>query len=268
MKGHRLSPFRCSDDPVIHTMKDYLQIRAPEVFFLADAHFRQRRAPGEGERRARFVSFVEQIPPESALFLLGDIFDFYFEYASAVPKPYFDVFHSLEKCRSRGIETHFLGGNHDYWVGDFLSVDLGVCVHDDDFLIECQGRKIRCSHGDMVVPDDGGYHVLRALLRNPGVIRVAKLVHPDLMAAIANVVSGHGKTRPVSAQKKTAQRVAATASRDLFKWGNDVFVMGHVHYPFHRVFENRDFVIIGDWIENFSYARLSAGAISLEVFEG
>jgi UDP-2,3-diacylglucosamine hydrolase len=247
-------------------MDDYLQISSPDVFFVSDAHFRARRVPGEVERRDRFTRFLARIPDRSTLLLLGDIFDFYFEYRSVVSNRYFDIFVALHSCRARGVALHFLGGNHDYWVGDFLRNDLGVRVHDDDFLIESQGRKIRCSHGDLLLPDDRGYRALRAVIRNPAMVGLARLLHPDLLARVARGVSGESKKRKRRTQEETAQRVAGIAERACYRWGNDAFVMGHVHHPLVRTFDGRDFVILGDWIDHFSYARLSGGKIRLETF--
>ncbi|MDH3216779.1 MAG: UDP-2,3-diacylglucosamine diphosphatase [Candidatus Krumholzibacteria bacterium] len=248
-------------------MDDYLQIASPEVYFLADSHFCNQQLHGEAERRKLFVDFLEGLADNSALFLLGDIFDFYFEYASVVPKRFFEIFRSLSECGVRGVEMHFLGGNHDYWVGDFLQNQIGIRVHSDDFLVQSQGRKIRCTHGDLLIPDDRGYRTLRAVLRNPLLIELAKILHPDLLTAIASGVSKGSKKRKRRAQEEMANHLADIAKENFFKWDNDVFVMGHVHYPLHRNQDGRDFVIIGDWIDNFSYARLHEGKLSLERFK-
>lgn len=247
-------------------MDNYHQISAAEVFFVADSHFRDRRLPGEAERRDRFAAFCRQVPVGASLFLLGDIFDFYFEYSTVVSKRYFDIFVALFECRSRGVDLHFLGGNHDFWVGDFLSDTLGIHIHPTDFSISCQGRKIRCAHGDMVNPDDRGYRMLRDVLRNPVAIKLAKWVHPDLMSTIARRVSGESKRRKRLTQEETAMLLADTVAHNCYRWANDAFVMAHVHHPLHRVIDGRDFVIVGDWIDSFSFARLHNGKISLETF--
>jgi len=249
-------------------MDEPLQISSPDVFFLADSHFRDRELPGEAARRDRFTRFTQRIPENSTLFLLGDIFDFYFEYAFVVPKDFFDIFQALGSCSSRGVDIHFLGGNHDFWVGGFVSDSLGVSLHQDDFLIESQGRRIRCAHGDMSVPDDYAYRALRWFLRNQTVTRATKILHPDLMSLIARHVSGHSKNKPRYAQEDIANRIAGFATNHCYKWGNDGFIMGHVHHPLHRVLEGRDFIIVGDWITNFTYAHLRDGQLSIEKFDG
>src|SRR5512134_1330601 len=113
-----------------HPAGTTLILRSPDVRIVADTHFQQPDAPGERERRARFIRFLDSLPANSELFLIGDIFDFYFEYRSVVSWRYLDVFDAIRRTRARGIPVHFLGGNHDYWVGDRFAAELGVTLHD------------------------------------------------------------------------------------------------------------------------------------------
>jgi UDP-2,3-diacylglucosamine hydrolase len=247
-------------------MDSYPTLSSSEAFFLADSHFKDRSRPGEAERRAHFIRFLSLVPPGAAVFLLGDIFDFYFEYASVVPKRYFDVLHALYECTRSGAEVHFLGGNHDYWFGSFLREEVGVILHGDDIFISCQGRRIRCTHGDLLLPGDKSYRTIRSIIRNRYVIRAARILHPDLMEAIASRVSQGSKDRNRRSVEHMAREIARQPSDTFFSKGNDVLVMGHVHYPLHEVKDGKDLVIVGDWITHFTYARLSGGRISLEVF--
>ncbi len=246
-------------------MDSYSNISYPQVFFLADTHFHNPRSEAEAQRRRRFIRFLETVPEDSAVFLLGDIFDFYFEYGSVVLKRYFDILHAVRTCVERGVEVHFLGGNHDYWVGDFLSSEIGITLHrGDDILIESQGRRICCAHGDLVLPGDGNYRRIRAIIRNPFVVGAAKTLHPDLMNAIATRISNGSKKRKRGALAKTANHLGDIAPGEFFCKGNDVFIIGHVHYPFHRVYDDRDFMIVGDWIQSYTYGKLEDGKLSLE----
>jgi len=200
------------------------------------------------------------------VFLLGDVFDFYFEYRSVVPKRYFDVLHAMYECTRRGAQIHFLGGNHDYWFGSFLREDIGLIPHGDDVFFRCQGRKIWCTHGDLFMPGDAGYSVLRSILRNRLVIAAAKILHPDLMDALASRVSDGSKRRNRRSVEDMAHRLAARPPEDFFCRANDVFVTGHIHYPLHQVIQGKDLVIVGDWITQFTFARLRDGRISIETF--
>jgi UDP-2,3-diacylglucosamine hydrolase len=247
-------------------MKDYTRISSDEVLFLADSHFRDRRNPGEADRRGRFIEFLSKVRSGAAMFLLGDIFDFYFEYASVVPKRHFDILHALHDCARRGVEVHFLGGNHDYWFGSFLRDEIGLVPHGDDVFVACQGRKIWCTHGDLFLTGDKSYRAVRSIIRNPGVIALAKGIHPDLMDAIARRVSHDSKRRNRRSVEDAAREIASRPEATFFCNGNDVIVMGHVHFPLHEVKNGKDLVIVGDWITQFTYARLVDGKISLEAF--
>ncbi len=247
------------------SMDSYSNISSRQLLFLADTHFRNPRLEAEAERRRRFIGFLETVPDGAALFLLGDIFDFYFEYRSVVLKRYFDILYALRRSVERGVEVHFLGGNHDFWVGDFLSEEIGLTLHGgDDILIDSQGRKICCSHGDLVLPNDGSYRRIRAIIRNRHVINAARLLHPDLMSAIATRISSGSKNRKRGALADMANHLCDIAPGEFFSKGNDVFIIGHVHYPLHRVYDDRDFMIVGDWIESYTYGKLEGGRLSLE----
>lgn len=247
-------------------MLKYLEIASDDVRFAADAHFRSHSVPGETERRERFVRFLDTLPRGTVLFLLGDIFDFYFEYRSVVSNRYIDVFGALIDCSSRGVDVHFVGGNHDYWVGDFAARDLGMTIHTDEVAIAAQGRKIVCAHGDLIIPRDIGYKILKTVIRNRVVIGVSKWIHPDIMDAIAACVSTGSRKIKKSSQERRARWLADIAPDKFFHRGNDVFVMGHVHCPIHQTKQGREFLIVGDWVTNFTYGRLCGGKLSLEKF--
>jgi UDP-2,3-diacylglucosamine hydrolase len=247
-------------------MPETLTISAEDIRFAADAHFKSRSIPGETERRELFIRFLGTLPGGSALILLGDIFDFYFEYRSVVSNRYIDLYRALIDCRSRGVSVHFLGGNHDYWVGDFFERDLGITTHTDEMAVAAQGRKIVCAHGDLVIPRDPGYKILKTIIRNRFVIGVSRWIHPDVMSAIATCVSTLSRNVKKSSQEERARWLAEIAPTKFYGRGNDIFVMGHVHYPLHHVHDGREFLIVGDWVTNFTYGRLCGGKLSLERF--
>lgn len=247
-------------------MTDFIEIQDSETRFVADAHFRSRKISGEAERRDRFIRFLDSLPGDSSLFLMGDIFDFYFEYKSVVPKRFADLFNAFFDCRKRGITLHYLGGNHDYWVGDFLADDLGMHVHQKEILVSCQGRKIVCAHGDLVMPRDTSYKILKTIIRNRVVIGAAKWIHPDIMDAIAQGVSAGSRRISTASQQKQAAQMADLAHREFFSRGNDVFIMGHVHFPLLDTRDGHEFLLLGDWIQNFTYGRLFEGRLSLQQF--
>jgi UDP-2,3-diacylglucosamine hydrolase len=245
----------------------FTPVAADDIRIVADTHFRDLAISGEHERRQRFSAFLASLPAGTLLVLLGDIFDFYFEYRSVVSRRYLDVYAALDRCRQRGVDLHFLGGNHDHWVGPFFTDELGIKVHSDEIRLAAQGRKLVLAHGDLVMQRDYGYKVLKTVLRNRGVIAVSRLVHPDLMDAIARNVA-HGSRAYFSVpQERRARAVLAHAWDNFYSRGNDAFVMGHVHYPMHETREGREFMIVGDWLQHFTYGRLTGGRLRLETFK-
>jgi len=223
--------------------------------------------PGESERRQRFIRFLDATPKGTFLVLLGDIFDFYFEYRSVVPRRFLDVFAALARTTQRGVDTHFLGGNHDYWVGDFFTRELGVRVHQKEIRIEAQGRKVVLAHGDLVMPRDYGYKVLKSVIRNPAVIAVSRWIHPDLLDALAGGVAHGSRALFNVAQEKRARAVADHAWDHFYERGNDAFVMGHVHFPMHETRSGKEFLIVGDWIEDYTFVRMTNGRLRIESFK-
>ncbi|MFH1755409.1 MAG: UDP-2,3-diacylglucosamine diphosphatase [Candidatus Latescibacterota bacterium] len=238
------------------------------MVFVSDTHFKRRYAPDEKDRRERFLSFLGRLHAGSVLVLLGDIFDFYFEHRSTIPKHYFDIFYALCGCVQRGVRVHFLGGNHDYWTKNFLQDGLGIIVHKKRILFACQGRKILCVHGDLAMSGDVGYKILRTVIQSRPVIAAAGLLHPDLLEAIAAFVSQKSKSQQSGSHETIAHALGAAAGGRFFEQQNDVFVMGHIHHPHHVQPDGRDFVILGGWLEHFTYGRLSEGKIAVESFTG
>jgi UDP-2,3-diacylglucosamine hydrolase len=116
------------------------------------------------------------------------------------------------------------------------------------------------------MPRDGGYKVLKTIIRNRFVIGVSKWIHPDIMDAIARGVSTGSRRISKAPQERRAREIAELAHREFFTRGNDAFVMGHVHYPLFDRREGREFLLVGDWIENFTYGKLHEGVLSLEWF--
>lgn len=247
--------------------RQFEPVDADDVRIAGDTHFRDRALAGEAERRERFIRFLDSTPSGTYLVLLGDIFDFYFEYRSVVPRRFLDIFAALSRASTRGVDTHFIGGNHDYWVGDFFARELGVRVHQEEIRVAAQGRKLVIAHGDLVMPRDYGYKVLKSVIRNPLVIGASRWIHPDVLDAIAGGVAHASRTYFSVEQEKRARTVTEHAWGHFFERGNDAFVMGHVHLPVHETREGKEFVIVGDWLEHDTFARMTDGRLRIESFK-
>jgi UDP-2,3-diacylglucosamine hydrolase len=243
------------------------------VYFLSDTHFKHHKNgagapdPRETQRRALFREFLQSIEGASRLYLVGDIFDFWFEYRSVIPRYYVDILESIGRLAESGTEIYITGGNHDHWFGSYLPDAYGVKVLPVSAVHEIQGRRVLITHGDDLLPGDYGYKALKSVIRSRPVIGFAKLIHPDLLYAFASAFSKMSKGLTEGKTVACADRLTSMAADNFFVDGNDAFVMGHVHLP--RLVESagKTFIILGDWETHFSYARLEGGHFSLQYYQ-
>jgi UDP-2,3-diacylglucosamine hydrolase len=238
------------------------------VYFLSDTHFKYDAGnPRESNKRALFASFLRSIHGASRLYLVGDIFDFWFEYRSVIPKYYGDVLEAIGSLARSGTQVFLTGGNHDHWFGSYLPGTYGIEILPQGAVHDIQGRKVMLTHGDDLLPGDYGYKALKAIIRSRPVIGFAKLFHPDLLYGFAAMFSRTSKGLTQGSTRRCAERLTAMAPDHFFTGGNDAFVMGHVHLPRIEDFDGRTFIILGDWETHFSYARLEGGVFSLEYYQ-
>lgn len=234
------------------------------AYFLSDAHFTfDAEAADERFRRDRFISFLGGIGGAERLYLLGDIFDFWFESRRFVPPFYGDILDALGALRTGGTAIFMAGGNHDWWLGDHIAGTLGFTVLPPVATHEIQGLRVTMTHGDTLLPGDIAYKALKAVIRSRPVVAFAGAVPPALLCGFARRFSRASKGVTSKRTERSARALAAMAPSSFFKWGNDLFVMGHVHRPCLERFDGRTFAIIGDWERHFSYLAIEDGEISL-----
>ncbi len=237
------------------------------VFFLSDAHFKYDGSnPDERLKRDRFISFIARIEGASRLYLLGDIFDFWFEYASVVPRYYGDILDALAALKRSGTAIYIAGGNHDFWLGSHVSGTLGFEILPLRATHAIQGVTVAMTHGDELLPGDRGYKMLKAVIRSRPAVALARAVHPDLLYAFARHFSRASKGITAKKTERAAKALLSMAEGAFFTAGNDAFVMGHIHYPCIERFGEHTFAIIGDWERNFSYLEMREGRFSLKFY--
>lgn len=232
------------------------------IYFLSDTHFSYHRT-GTFERKKReaFLSFLQEIEGSERLYLLGDIFDFWF-YGRRVPEEYREVLVGLQRLVRSGTQVLITGGNHDYWLGSYLSGTIGLTILPTIVTHELQGRVVTMTHGDSLLPGDFAYKTLKAVIRSRPAIALARLLPSGLLFGFANRFSKASKGMPHKQTERWAEILAARADASFFRWGNDLFIMGHVHLPLLRRFGGRVFVLLGDWEEHFSYLEMKGGEVS------
>lgn len=241
-------------------------MHATSVVFLSDAHLGAESPGAEAPRVARLASLLEALPGRaSTLYIVGDLFDFWFEYRTAIPRRLFPTLAALRKLRESGVEVVYLNGNHDFWLGSFLHDTLGIRTVDGAVTVEAQGRRLWVHHGDGLVGGDLGYKLLRKVLRSRVSIALYQMLHPDLGIPLAHWVSNFSRVSRGHPPLQ-AERLWREIAVPRFAEGFDGVLCGHFHHAYERHEPGRDFIVLGDWIERFTYAELENGTLTLKTW--
>ena len=149
------------------------------IYFLSDAHLGSRAIPHARTQERRLVNFLDSIKRKAgAVYLLGDMFDFWHEYKLVVPKGYTRFLGKISELTDMGVEVHFFIGNHDLWVGDYLEKECGVILHREGVVTELYGKTFYLAHGDGLGDNDWKFKWLRRLFHNKLCQRLFAAVHP------------------------------------------------------------------------------------------
>jgi UDP-2,3-diacylglucosamine hydrolase len=233
------------------------------AYFLADAHLGQGPVESSRERERDLLALFDRIGSErAALYVDGDLFDFWFEYGHAMPKRFVSVLHALGELRRAGLPVTYVGGNHDFWIGEYLARELDVSFTDQPCRLSLQGRRILLAHGDGMGPGDHGYKLLKRALRNRVARALFRWIHPDIGIPLATATS-HGSRHHAPRPNRTDEDLYEGIARPWFAEGFDAVVLAHFHTPVHRKEREGEMIVLGDWIERRSYARLEDGVFTL-----
>ena len=234
------------------------------LYIFSDAHLGAHEPAREQIKLEKIRALFDIVRRDGdRLIILGDLFDFWFEYRHAIPKEHHGVICWLTELTAAGIAIDYVSGNHDFWMGDFFAGQVGLRLHRDDFDTEYAGKRLHLTHGDGLAKADRGYRVLKRILRHRFNIWLYRKLPPDWAIPLAKRVSR-------SSRDYTAQRdpdfVAdyETYARARFKDGYDLVVIGHLHIPVLKGYPEGIYVNTGDFIDHFTYAKLSPDGLTLE----
>ena len=234
------------------------------VYFFSDAHLGDNDKKREEEKLKKIYAFLEMVKNDGEkLFILGDLFDFWFEYKYAIPKEHLKVVFKLASLVEEGIEVHYISGNHDFWLGKFLSRETGITIHRDSFETTEQGKKFFMIHGDGISPSDRGYRVLKKILRNKVNIWLYRKIPADWGIPLAKWVSGSSRNYTAGRSPDFIKDYEDYAEKKL-AGDYDAVVMGHLHVQILKELNGGVYLNTGDFIKHFSYGRMEGGKITLE----
>jgi UDP-2,3-diacylglucosamine hydrolase len=242
------------------------------VTFLSDVHLGAHAAPVEAAKESDLVALLDRLEPDSSLYLLGDVFDFWFDYAEP-PRRHGPVLRALQRARERNVAVLFMGGNHDYWVRagrgpGWLERELGIAVLDDPHLARHDGLSLLLTHGDALGGATGRYRWVRAGLRNPAAIFAFRLLPPRAGHWLADRTSAESRGRHSDADlARHRDRLRSAATRELERGSADAVVAGHVHAPERSELGGGVYLNLGDWTVHRTYGRLEDGRLTIERFD-
>jgi len=249
-----------------------------KYYFLSDFHL---GIPDDSSSRAReliLIKWFDEVKNDAKeIYILGDIFDFWFEYSKVVPKGYVRFLAKIADLVDCGVRVHVFHGNHDLWEFKYLRDELGVIYHRRPETIECAGKKIHLAHGDGLGPDDIFYKLLLRIFEGKFNQLLFRWIHPDLGIRIASKLSN--KHRYIKRQKLGKDVDIVIENELLYKYAIgkakenpeiDYFIFGHRHVPILIKIpdSNSSFALLGDWMTHFTYCVLdSSGNLSLNKYQ-
>lgn len=243
-----------------------------KIFFASDQHFGAPTREASKLRERKFLNWLDQIRDEAAaVFLLGDLFDFWFEYKTVVPKGFVRVLGKLAEFQDSGIHIHFFVGNHDLWMTDYFETELGIPVYHKPTEFTFNNKVFLIGHGDGLGPGDKGYKRMKKVFTNPFSKWMYRWVHPDIGIKLASYLSV--KNKLISGEEdikflgEDKEWLVQYCRKKLTEKHYDFFLFGHRHLPMEiMVSDSSKYVNTGDWITHFTYAEFQADELVLKSY--
>lgn len=241
------------------------------IYFCSDNHLGSPNRNLSLEREKIFITWLDQIKTDAqAIFFLGDLFDFWFEYKKVVPKGFTRLFGKLAELSDSGVDLFFFVGNHDCWIGNYFEDELGINVFHKKVDLNIDNYNILIGHGDGLGPGDNKYKFLKLLFRNPILKKLFSFIHPDIGISLGSFLSQ--KNKILSGNEKVFE---SEDKEMLFSYCKDVlktkyyhfFIFGHRHIPLELdLGNNSKYFNTGDWITHFSYLVYDGNSFNLNYF--
>ena len=245
----------------LHLMTTITTSANKKIYFASDQHLGAPTAEASLPRERKFVSWLDTIKEDAgAIFLLGDLFDFWFEYKSVVPKGFVRVLGKLAELRDAGITIYFFVGNHDLWMRDYFQKELSIPVFHEPQEFNINGKLFLIGHGGGLGPSDHGYKRMKKVFTFPLFKWLFSWLHPDIGVRLGHYFSV--KNKLISGDKDASflgeqnEWLALYCRKKLLEKHYDFFVFGHRHLPLEIELNNSStYINLGDWIQYFTYGE-------------
>lgn len=239
-----------------------------KIYFASDLHLGLPDYKQSRHRERLFVQWLDTIKSSAkALYLLGDIFDFWFEYKRAIPRGFTRFLGKLAEFSDAGIDVHLFTGNHDMWIFDYLPEEIGLTLHKGPITVDLLGSRFYLAHGDGLGDNDKGYLFLKKIFAAPLSQWLFARFHPNLGIGIANrwSVSSRNSHEEPKFLGEDKEYLIIYSKKLEAKEHADFYVYGHRHVPMDIAIDNNSRIInLGDWIGHFTYGVFDGERFLLE----
>jgi UDP-2,3-diacylglucosamine hydrolase len=246
---------------------------AKNIYFLSDFHLGAPDYTSSLIREKKIVQFLDSIKhTASEIFIVGDMFDFWYEYKTTVPKGFTRLLGKLAELSDAGITIHFFLGNHDMWMNGYFEKELNIAVYAEPKVFQRFSKSLFIGHGDGLGPGDNGYKFIKKVFRNPICKWLFGALHPTWGMGIANYFSRSSREKTGNADEhflgEDKEWLIIFCKETLAKEHYDYFIFGHRHYPItNNLNTSSTYINLGDWINNFTYAVFDGNTIELKKWE-
>ena len=244
-------------------------MKSGKIFFASDFHLGLKAGSVPVEREKRIVGWLNSITPDAKeIYLVGDIFDFWWEYKLVVPKGFTRFLGTISEITDSGIPVHFFTGNHDMWIGNYLSDECGVNVHTVPVTRIFDGMKFHLAHGEGLGTKSLSYKILLSIFRNKPLQILYSALHPSIGVGIGHKWSLHSRLG-----KGISLDFLGEEKEDLIRYAKslltddkiDYFVFGHRHLTLsYKLSEGAEIIFLGDWVKNGSFAEWDGNKLTLK----
>jgi len=244
-----------------------------KVYFLSDFHLGAPNDTESRKREDRLVRFLQDARKDAGIiFIVGDIFDFWFEYKTVVPKGFVRILGTLAQIADEGIQLHIFTGNHDLWMQDYLSKELNSKLYFEPQTFTIQNKQFLIGHGDGLGPGDEGYKRLKKIFTNPICQWLFRWLHPDAGIQLANYFSRKSRAKTGNADElflgEDKEWLILYTKEKAKTMAVDYFIFGHRHYAIDlKISDKSRYINLGDWIRLNTYAVFDGTDLQLLTWE-
>jgi UDP-2,3-diacylglucosamine hydrolase len=243
-----------------------------KIFFASDFHLGVPDHASSLVREKRVVQWLNTIAPQAhAIYLLGDIFDFWFEYGKAIPKGFIRLQGKLAELRDSGVPIYFFTGNHDMWMFNYFPDEMGIVIYREPQLLEVNNHRLLIGHGDGLGPGDQTYKLLKKIFNSAVCQWLFARIHPNLGIRIAQYWSRQSRINNIKMEEKfegEEKEYLLSYCRELEKTKHhDYYIFGHRHLPLDlKVGNHSRYINLGEWVRHNTYAEYDGIDVTLKTF--